>query len=68
MEYQTSEAFKRIEDSLLGKVEDNLDEVIFMLESLLYQAKMIKDSCASTNYSSDYEDNRPIFLYCDLPN
>jgi hypothetical protein len=68
MEDQTNKAFKIIEDSLLGKIEDNLDEVILKLELLLYRAKKIKNTCASSNYSSDYDDARPFFPYCDLPN
>ena len=60
---QTSAAFDRLQDSLLGKTDDVLCELIEDLEYLLYKAKEIRNTVASFNGGSDY-DPTP---YCNLP-
>ena len=60
---QTSAAFDRLKDALLGKTEDNLSELIEDLEHLLYRAKDIKDTAASFADGSDYDPK----TYCDIP-
>lgn len=60
---QTSAAFDRLEDALLGKTDDVLWELIEELENLLYKAKEIHNTAASFNDGSDYES----VPYCKLP-
>jgi len=60
---QTSAAFERINDALLGKTNDNLSNLIEDLEFLLYKAKEIQDISTSISDGSDYE---PV-AYCDIP-
>lgn len=59
---QTSAAFDRIEDSLLGKTDDNLSELIEDIEFLLYKAKQIHDAAASLSDGTEYES----VAYCDI--
>jgi hypothetical protein len=60
---QTSAAFDRLEDALLGKTDDVLWELIEELEYLLYKAKDIHNTAASFVDGSDYEPTP----YCNLP-
>jgi hypothetical protein len=46
---QTIAAFQRIQESLLGKTEDNFDELIFNLNYLLKKAKDIQNISAEIN-------------------
>jgi hypothetical protein len=59
---QTAAAFDRIDDALLGKTDDDLNELIEDLEYLLYKAKQIQDVAASLNDGS-YDEN---VNYCNL--
>lgn len=60
---QTSGAFDRIADALLGKTDDDLSELIDDLEFLLYRAKEISDTKSSFDYSDDFNP----MSYCDIP-
>jgi hypothetical protein len=60
---QTSAAFDRLDDALLGKTDDILCELIEDIEYLLYRAREIYNTTASFNDGSDY-DSVP---YCKLP-
>lgn len=60
---QTSAAFDRIDDALLGKTLDNLSELIEDLEFLLYKAKEIHDTEASFKAGGDHN---PV-AYCSIP-
>jgi hypothetical protein len=60
---QTAAAFDRIDDALLGKTDDDLNELIEDLEYLLYKAKEIQGVSASMNDGYDYD---PV-PHCDLP-
>lgn len=60
---QTSAAFDRIDDALVGKTNDTLSELIEDLEFLLYKAREIHDTTASMNDGSDYDPQS----YCDIP-
>lgn len=59
---QTSAAFDRIEDALLGKTDDDLNSLIEDIEFLLYKAKEIYNTTASFTDGSDYA---PV-AYCDI--
>jgi hypothetical protein len=61
---QTSSAFDRIEDALLGKTDDDLSELIEDLEYLLYKAKDIHNTAASFADGSDYDPQ----TYCPIRN
>jgi hypothetical protein len=52
---QTAAAFDRIDDALLGKTDDDLNELIEDLEYLLYMAKKIQGVSASMNDGYDYD-------------
>lgn len=60
---QTSAAFDRIDDALLGKTDDSLSELIEDLEYLLYKAKEIYNTTASFSDGSDYDPT----TQCDIP-
>ena len=60
---QTSAAFDRIDDALLGKTDDSLSELIEDLEYLLYRAREIYNTAAAFSDGSDYE----VVTQCDLP-
>ena len=60
---QTSAAFDRIDDALLGKTDDSLSELIEDLECLLYRAREIYNTAAAFSDGSDYE----VVTQCDLP-
>lgn len=60
---QTSAAFDRIHDALLGKTDDSLYELIEDIEFLLYKAKQISDTKSSVDYSDDFNP----MAYCDIP-
>jgi hypothetical protein len=60
---QTAAAFDRIDDALLGKTDDDLNELIEDLEYLLYMAKKIQNVSASMHDGCDYD---PV-PHCDLP-
>jgi hypothetical protein len=51
---QTSASFDRINDALLGKTNDDLNELIEDLEYLLYKAREIKNNYLSYTYGCDY--------------
>jgi hypothetical protein len=62
---QTSSAFDRIEDALLGKTDDDLSELIEDLEYLLYKAKDIHNTAAASFADgSDYDPQS----YCPIRN
>jgi hypothetical protein len=60
---QTAAAFHRIDDALMGKTDDSLNQLIEDLEFLLYKAKDIHDAAASFSDGCDYD---PI-TYCNIP-
>lgn len=51
---QTSASFDRINDALLGKTNDDLNELIEDLEYLLYKAREIKNNYLSYTHGCDY--------------
>lgn len=59
---QTSAAFDRIDDALLGKTDDSLYELIEDIEYLLYKAREIYNTSASFVDGSDYTS----VAYCDI--
>lgn len=61
---QTAAAFERITDALLGKTDDDLNQLMLDLEDLLYRAKLIHDTSASFSDGGDYDP----LTYCDIPN
>lgn len=61
---QTSAAFDRINDALIGDTNDSLSELIEELEHLLYKAKEIKNTIAAMSDGSDYNS----LTHCDIPN
>ena len=65
---QTTSAFERIDEALIGKTEDDLDEIIQNLDNLLHKAKKIKNFCNSNAYDGDFIEPEAIYPYCDLPN
>jgi len=60
---QTAAAFERISDALLGKTDDDLNQLMLDLEDLLYRAKVIHDTAASFSDAGDYNP----LAYCDIP-
>ena len=52
---QTSAAFERIENALMGDTNDKLSELLEDIEYLLYKAKEIKNTIADLNDSYDYQ-------------
>lgn len=60
---QTSAAFDRINDALIGDTNDSLSELIEELEHLLYKAKEIKNTITAMSEGYDYQPQS----YCDLP-
>lgn len=59
---QTAAAFDRIDDALLGKTDDSLNELIEELQYLLYKAKEIENTSATMNHGYDYDSPS----YCNL--
>jgi len=60
---QTQLAFGTIKKVLVNSTEDNLDEIIENLESLLFTAKEIANTVASIKDGSDYDPQ----TYCNIP-
>lgn len=65
---QTSSAFERINDALLGNTEDDLDEIIKDLEEMLQKAKRIKNICSSSDFGDDFIEPKIAYPYCTLKN
>jgi hypothetical protein len=65
---QTSAAFDRINDALLGNTDDDLDEIIKDLETFYNKAKKIKNICKSSDFGDDFLEPKQTYTYCNLPN